>query len=228
MTSASPHPSGAHVLPLSAVRTIRIAVIADQALTAESTLARLRDYPELRLLTPAQQRHADVLLVFADTFTETTMQLLESLDATVSSPGASVVLVTDRVPNLYVLRAVQAGLRGVISRSAPGFDIVVDTIRSVASGAASMPAKLQRQLLDEICVLQGEVLAPLGMTLSGLAVREIEVLRLLAEGLDTSEIARRLSYSERTIKHVISGAITRLGLRNRTQAVAYAIRRGVL
>jgi len=52
------------------------------------------------------------------------------------------------------------------------------------------------------------------------------VLALLAEGYPTREIAQRLSYSERTIKNVVQEITTRLQLRNRTQAVAYAIRRG--
>ncbi|HWB72974.1 MAG TPA: helix-turn-helix transcriptional regulator [Egibacteraceae bacterium] len=58
--------------------------------------------------------------------------------------------------------------------------------------------------------------------------REVEVLRLVAEGLDTAEIANHLSYSERTIKNVIHDATMRLNLRNRTHAVAYALRQGLI
>lgn len=54
------------------------------------------------------------------------------------------------------------------------------------------------------------------------------MLRLLAEGLDTAEIAAKLNYSERTIKNIISAVTRRLNLRNRTHAVAYAIRAGTL
>jgi DNA-binding NarL/FixJ family response regulator len=56
----------------------------------------------------------------------------------------------------------------------------------------------------------------------------VEVLRLVAEGLDTGEIAKRLSYSERTIKNVIHDVVTRLNLRNRSHAVAYALREGLI
>ena len=64
--------------------------------------------------------------------------------------------------------------------------------------------------------------------MSGLAEREIEVLRLLSEGFDTVEIAAKLCYSERTVKNVIHDVTSRLGLRNRSHAVSYAIRNGLI
>jgi DNA-binding NarL/FixJ family response regulator len=62
----------------------------------------------------------------------------------------------------------------------------------------------------------------------GLTAREVEVLRLLADGLSTSETAAELNYSERTIKTVVHEITTRLGLRCRAQAVSYALRKGLL
>ena len=67
-----------------------------------------------------------------------------------------------------------------------------------------------------------------GSTAPGWSTREIEVLRLLAHGLSTREVARRLAYSERTIKNVVFDLTTRHGLRNRTHAVAVAVRAGVV
>jgi DNA-binding NarL/FixJ family response regulator len=58
--------------------------------------------------------------------------------------------------------------------------------------------------------------------------REIKVLKLLAEGLDTAEVGRRLFYSERTVKNIVHDVTSRLNLRNRTQAVAYALRQGLI
>jgi DNA-binding NarL/FixJ family response regulator len=91
-----------------------------------------------------------------------------------------------------------------------------------------MPGVAAGWLAGQIRAIQRNVLAPNGLTASGLESREADVLRLLAEGLDTQEIAERLSYSERTVKNIIHGVLTRLNLRNRTHAVAFALRTGLL
>jgi DNA-binding NarL/FixJ family response regulator len=70
------------------------------------------------------------------------------------------------------------------------------------------------------------VLAPNGLTEAGLYTREVDVLRLLAEGLDIAEVAQRLNYSERTVRSIIHGVLTRMKLRNRVHAVAFALRSG--
>jgi DNA-binding NarL/FixJ family response regulator len=72
------------------------------------------------------------------------------------------------------------------------------------------------------------VLAPRGLTFAGLTPRETEVLRLVADGFDTAEIAGRMCYSERTVKNVLHDLTTRLQLRNRSHAVAYAVREGLI
>ena len=72
------------------------------------------------------------------------------------------------------------------------------------------------------------MLAPRGLRFSGLSDREVDVLRLVAEGYDTGEIARRLAFSERTIKSVLHDVTTRLQLRNRAHAVAFAVREGFI
>lgn len=64
--------------------------------------------------------------------------------------------------------------------------------------------------------------------LSGFSHREIDVIKLVAEGLETREIAAKLCYSERTVKSVLQGMMLRLNLRNRAHAVAYAAREGYL
>ena len=70
--------------------------------------------------------------------------------------------------------------------------------------------------------------AAFATSFTGLATREIEVLRLVADGFGTSEIAHQLSYSERTVKNVLHDITTRLQLRNRSHAVAYALRQGLI
>ena len=96
----------------------------------------------------------------------------------------------------------------------------------VAVGA--LPPDLLGRLLSQVGKLQRQVLWPRGLTFGGLAEREIEVLRLVADGLDTAEIAAKLSYSQRTIKNILHDITSRLHLRNRSHAVAYALRHGLI
>ncbi|MFB6988605.1 response regulator transcription factor [Streptomyces sp. NPDC056178] len=74
----------------------------------------------------------------------------------------------------------------------------------------------------------GERAPPTGTALHRSGPREIDVLRLIAEGHDTEVIAKELAYSERTIKNVLHELMTRLQLRNRSHAVAYAMRQGLI
>jgi DNA-binding NarL/FixJ family response regulator len=84
------------------------------------------------------------------------------------------------------------------------------------------------KLLDQVARLQRHVLAPRGISITGLSAREATVLGLVADGLDTREIATKLSYSERTVKNVLHDVTNRFQLRNRVHAVAYALREGLL
>jgi DNA-binding NarL/FixJ family response regulator len=83
-------------------------------------------------------------------------------------------------------------------------------------------------LVPQVGLLQGAVPNQAGVSLVPFTDREIKVLKLLADGLDTVEVGRRLFYSERTVKYIIHGVTSRLNLRNRTQAVVYAVRQGLV
>ncbi len=72
------------------------------------------------------------------------------------------------------------------------------------------------------------MLAPRGLTFTGLTDREVDVLRLVADGYDTTQIAETLCYSARTVKNVIHDVTTRFNLKNRSHAVAYAMREGLI
>ena len=137
-----------------------------------------------------------------------------------------VVLVVARLDDQGLLSAVEAGICGLLRRSEATPERLVAAVQAAVSGEGLMPPDLLGRLLHQVGRLQRQVLTPRGITLAGLTTRELSVLRLVAEGDDTSEIAVKLSYSQRTIKNVLHDLTTRLNLRNRTHAVAYAIREG--
>ncbi len=83
-------------------------------------------------------------------------------------------------------------------------------------------------MLGQVGRVQRQFLAPRGLNLTGLSSREADILRLVADGMDTAEIATTLSYSERTVKNVLHDVTSRLQLRNRSHAVAYALKQGMI
>jgi len=104
----------------------------------------------------------------------------------------------------------------------------VQAVLAASRGDGDLPADLIGRLISQVGTLHRGAAGHPGAPSLGLAPREVDVLRLVADGLDTGEIAGKLSYSERTVKNVMHGLTTRLHLRNRAHAVAYALREGYI
>ena len=139
-----------------------------------------------------------------------------------------IVLLVARVDDRDLLAAVEAGVSGVVRRNEATAGNLATAIRSASAGEGTLSPDLLGRLLRQVGLLKRPVLAPRGLTFSGLTERETSVLRLLAQGCDTAEVGRRLFYSERTVKNIIHDVTSRLELRNRAHAVAYAIREGLI
>jgi DNA-binding NarL/FixJ family response regulator len=103
-----------------------------------------------------------------------------------------------------------------------------EAIRAAAVGEGALPPDLLGRLLDHVSRLELHVLKPRGLSFGVFTDREVKVLKLLADGFDTAQVGRRLFYSERTVKNIVHDVTSRLNLRNRTQAVAYALREGLI
>ena len=138
------------------------------------------------------------------------------------------VVIASRVEDAGLLAAVEAGASGVLKRSQSTGPNLVQTVRTAAAGEGVLPPDLVGRLLGQVGRLQRQVLNPRGLTFAGLTEREVKVLKLLADGHDTTEVGRNLYLSERTVKNIIHDVTSRLNLRNRTHAVAYALRQGLI
>jgi len=138
------------------------------------------------------------------------------------------VLIASRLDDGDLVAAVEVGVVGLVRRCEATPERLVQVIASAASGEGSVPPDLLGRLLDQVGQLQRNVLNPRGLAFTGLSKREIDVLRLVSEGFATAQIASKLSYSERTVKNVLHDITTRLQLRNRSHAVAYALRQGLI
>jgi DNA-binding NarL/FixJ family response regulator len=210
------------------VDAVGVAVLAGDQLTRDGVVAGLASHPAVEVYLAERQRSARVLLAVADQVTDEVLGEIERFGRSARHRDLAVVLVSQEIREHHVLRAVGLGLAGLVHRREAGFDQIARTVVAAASGRAELPAAVTRRLLEQLRTVQREVLGPRGLTISGFTERELEVLRLLAEGMDTGEVALKLNYSQRTVKNIIYGVMTRYGLRNRTHAVAYAIRTGAL
>lgn len=138
------------------------------------------------------------------------------------------VLIADRLRAEDLLAAIECGVAAVVPRAEADPAVVVEAILAVSQGSALLPAALQGELFAQLARLGDDLREDHDLTLFGLAAREREVLRMIADGWDTREISERLWCSVATVKNVLSGLMTRLRLKSRTHAVAYAIRTGVI
>ena len=164
------------------------------------------------------------MLVIVDAVDEEALNTLRF----VRRNGEPRILIASHLDDQDLVRAVESGVVGLVRRADATTDRLLSVITAAAAGEGTVPPDLLGRLLDQVGRLQRTVLDPRGITFTGLASREIEVLKLVAEGWDTAQIATKLSYSERTVKNVLHDVTTRLQLRNRSHAVAYAMREGLI
>lgn len=200
-------------------------IYADDPISKAGAVGQLRSRPEVQLLGEGELDQARVAVVVTDVVTEETLRVLRALQR---GGIPRTVLVSAVIDEAAVVAAAEAGASGLLRRADATPDRLVDVIRRVAGGEGEVPADLLARLLDQVGRLQRQVLAPRGLVFSGLNERETAVLRLVADGRDTAEIADELAYSERTVKNVLHDVTTRLQLRNRSHAVAYALREGLI
>ncbi|MCW2904620.1 MAG: plmR [Streptosporangiaceae bacterium] len=203
---------------------ISVAVHAADLVTRMGLEGFVRLASRLALIPVDEAWRADVVVVAVENFDACAMKLLRRLCS--SSPRFLVVVEEHWSADLQV--AVECGVRGVLWRADFTAARFTGSIVSVAEGGGDFPPLLQGRLMDEVQRTYRDVLAPQGLTASGLTEREIDVLRLVSEGFTVEEIAQKLRYSERTVKNVIHGLMKRLNLRNRVHAVAYALRCGLI
>lgn len=138
------------------------------------------------------------------------------------------IVVATAIDDAGLVTAAESGVAGLIRRKDATPENLVRVISRVNSGEGEVPGDMLGRLMTQLGRLQRQVLTPRGLTFTGLTPREVQVLRLVADGHDTAEIAQELCYSERTVKNVLHDLTTRLQLRNRSHAVAYALREGLI
>lgn len=200
-------------------------VYADDPILQAGVVSQLRLRPEIDIVAAPELSRAEVAVAVADSLDAETLRVLQTLKR---ADIEHTVLVTSAIDDTTVVSAAEVGVSGLLRRADATPDVLVRTIQQVANGDGVLPSDLLGTLLGQVGRLQRQLLSPQGLTFAGLTDRETAVLRMVADGHDTNEIAQQLCYSQRTVKNVLHDVTSRLQLRNRSHAVAYAVRAGLI
>ncbi|WP_186778763.1 response regulator [Streptomyces salinarius] len=214
---------------------VRVVICDDQALIRTGLTTIVDAQPDLEVVGEcgdgrtgvdlARELRPDVVVM------DIRMPVLDGLEATRLLAGAGVehpvkvLVVTTFNLDEYVYEALRAGASGFLLKDAPP-DRLLHGIRTVAMGAALLDPDVTRRLVGRYAAR----IRPAEGTARDIPLtpRETEVLRLIADGLSNSEIAATLVISPETVKTFVSRILTKLGLRDRVQAVVFAYRHGLV
>jgi DNA-binding NarL/FixJ family response regulator len=140
--------------------------------------------------------------------------------------GPRILILTTFDLDEYVYDALRAGASGFLLKDVTA-ERLFDAVRVIAAGDALLAPSVTRRLISEFALQRPKPEAPVA-ALATLTPRETQVLQLVAEGLSNPEIAARLVVTEETVKTHVSRVLTKLGLRDRTQAVVTAYESGLV
>jgi DNA-binding NarL/FixJ family response regulator len=220
-------------------RAVRVLVVDDQELVREGIASLLGIQPGISVVgTASDGRQAieaalssepDVILL------DVRMPEMDGVEAVGvlrrRVPACRVVMLTTFDDEEYVVEALKAGATGYLLKNLPAGELA-DAVRLAHAGVAQFDSSVTGHLASALrsAPPRATPASPAAGTaeLGVLTAREIEILRLVATGSTNREIASRLYLSEGTVKNHISRILTRLGLRDRTQAALYARDHGLL
>jgi DNA-binding NarL/FixJ family response regulator len=215
--------------------TIRVAIVDDQALMRDGFTMILEAQPDIEVVGDAENGRLGVELCRRTrpdiVLMDIRMPVLDGIEATrlIASDGGTdtkVLVLTTFDLDEYVYAALRAGASGYLLKDTPARELVA-AVRVIAQGDALLSPSVTRRLIEEF-VQRPEPTQVTAALPDELTDREREALELLARGLSNREIAATMYIGEATAKTHVSRLLTKLGVRDRVQAVVLAYETGLV
>lgn len=197
----------------SALRDVSDIEIVGEAVSAEETVRMVRELQPHVVLLDLEMPDGDGLLI--------ARQIKEAM------PSVEVLVMTDRLDDGQALEAIEAGATGYLLKDIPRENLV-RALRAVHNGRTYFHPDLSRKVLDHLCHLARQERTRQRHRASALTERELEVVRELASGATDAAIARKFVVTQGTIKTHVHNILRKLSCRNRTQAVVFLLRKGLI
>jgi DNA-binding NarL/FixJ family response regulator len=224
------------VVPVGAPATITTVIVDDERLLRTGFRVILEAEPDISVVGEAgdgraaldvvRRRRPDVVLMDIRMPEIDGLQAAEQLLAD-PEVDAAVIMLTTFDLDRYVYDALRIGASGFLLKDTPA-DRLLDAVRVAAAGDALLAPAITRRLIAQFTSVARSNAGDVPATLAELTEREVEVLRLIARGLSNAEIAAELVLTENTIKTHVAHVLSKLGLRDRVQAVVLAYESGLV
>jgi len=210
--------------------TVRVLIADDQTLFRVGLARLLEEYPRVEIVGQAADGAEAVKLVGTlkpdVVLMDLKMPNLDGIEATrqiaASQPSVKVLLLTTFEADNHVIQALKAGASGYILKDSKP-DSIVSSLLAVMAGERVMASAVANRVLE---MLTGTTTPK--EFYDGLTGREIEILKLLAGGMANKQIAYKLKISEKTVRNHVSNMYEKLNIYDRSQAVLYAVRKGLV
>jgi len=214
---------------------IKVALVDDQAMVRAGLRMILESEPDITVcgeagdgldaVSLATETEPDVILM------DIRMPGLDGIsaarDVLDACPSVRIVILTTFDDDEHVYEALRMGASGFLLKSADG-DTLVNAVRVVASGEALLAPEVTRRVIQHFSATASGPMPGSAEAIGDLSEREVEVLRLMARGFSNTEIASELFVSGATVKTHVSHILTKLGVRDRVQAVVEAYESGIV
>ena len=220
---------------MSTGQRIRLVIVDDQGMVRAGFRSLLTGEPDFEVVGEAADGQEAVRVVTRErpdvTLMDIRMPVLDGIAATrqlvEAGVGTRVLVLTTFDLDEYVFEALRAGASGFLLKDAPAEELAA-AVRVVAAGESLLAPGVTRRVIDAFVRRAAPPARSTDRRLELLTPRETEVLGLLARGLSNVDIATRLFVSEGTTKTHVSNVLTKLGVRDRVQAVIFAYEHGVV